>query len=202
MSKSKGNVVDPWVMVQKYGVDILRFWMYTVNAPGDSKNFDERTVNDLQKKVLGRLHNSLIFYETYASPEEWEGPATTHILDRWIVSRLNQVRNEMTEALDAYALDRGTRPLISFIEDLSTWYVRRSRDRLRGDDVSDKNDATRTTRFVLRELSKLMAPFMPFYADFLWQRLRSGNDPESVHLAPWPEAREYNETLLEEMVLV
>ena len=130
MSKSVGNVVEPFSMIDKYGVDALRYFMCTVNAPGDSKNFDERAVDEIVKKHIGRLHNVLAFYQLYA-----DGTVRDHtsvnILDRWILSRVAQLIKETTAGFEGYQLDAATRPIAGFIDDLSVWYVRRSRDRFK-----------------------------------------------------------------------
>jgi isoleucyl-tRNA synthetase len=117
-------------------------------------------------------------------PAEMRDGMEHNILDQWILSRLNQLNNEVTNSLDKYELDKATRPFADFIDDLSTWYLRRSRDRFKGDDEVDKSAALSTTRFVLLELSKLLAPFMPFIAEKIYLKLHGGL--ESVHLESWP----------------
>jgi isoleucyl-tRNA synthetase len=192
MSKSVGNIVEPFAMIDKYGVDALRYFMFTVNAPGDSKNFDERTVDEIVKKNIGRLHNVLAFYELYKNdtPRDWK---STNLLDRWILSRLDQLVSESTAGFETYQLDVATRPIAGFIDDLSVWYLRRSRDRFKADDDdlstelgADKAAALMTLRYVLHTLSRVMAPSMPFYAEYLFQAVREEEDEESVHLASWP----------------
>jgi isoleucyl-tRNA synthetase len=192
MSKSVGNIVEPFPMIDKYGVDALRYFMFTVNAPGDSKNFDERTVDEIVKKNIGRLHNVLAFYELYknGTPRDWK---STNLLDRWILSRLDQLVAESTAGFESYQLDVATRPIAGFIDDLSVWYLRRSRDRFKTDDDdlstelgADKAAALMTLRYVLHTLSRVMAPSMPFYAEYLFQAVCEEEDEESVHLASWP----------------
>jgi isoleucyl-tRNA synthetase len=184
MSKSVGNIVEPFAMIDKYGVDALRYFMFTVNAPGDSKNFDERTVDEIVKKNIGRLHNVLAFYELYKNdtPRDWK---STNLLDRWILSRIDQLVAESTTGFESYQLDVATRPIAGFIDDLSVWYLRRSRDRFKADG-DDKTAALMTLRYVLHTLSRVIAPSMPFYAEYLFQAVREGEDEESVHLATWP----------------
>jgi isoleucyl-tRNA synthetase len=186
MSKSLGNIVVPGAMIDRYGVDALRFFMYTVNAPGDSKNFDERLVDDIVKKNLGRLGNVLSFYQLYADDtlRDWK---SEHILDKWIIARLDELIREATDGLEHYKLDVATRPISGFIDDLSVWYLRRSRDRFKTDGA-DKKNALATLRFVLHRLALVMAPTMPYFAEFLFQAVREGEDEESVHLASWPES--------------
>ena len=131
MSKSVGNIVEPWAMIDKYGVDALRYFMYTVNAPGDSKNFDERLVDEIVKKNFGRLNNVLAFYKLYAGGDVERSAVSAHVLDQWIVARLDQLVTEATNGFEAYQLDAATRPIALFIDDLSVWYLRRSRDRFK-----------------------------------------------------------------------
>jgi isoleucyl-tRNA synthetase len=116
-------------------------------------------------------------------------PVSENILDQWILALLNKLIFETTSAIDKYELDRAVRPIADFVDDLSTWYLRRSRDRFKSTDEKDKMQAIETTRFVLEELSKLIAPVMPFYAEELYQQVKSFAGLESVHLAPWPEMR-------------
>jgi isoleucyl-tRNA synthetase len=185
MSKSIGNIVDPWEQMNTYGVDTLRLWMYSVNQPGDSKNYDEKTVMELQRQVFGLLYNVLTFYTLYRNPSEEVGEAvSTHVLDQWILARLAQLQTDITTHLDAYRVFEPVRLIRSFIDDLSTWYVRRSRDRMKDGDAM----ALRTLYRVLKTLTTLMAPFAPFAAEDIWQTLRHETDAESVHLASWPAA--------------
>ena len=186
MSKSVGNVIDPWEMVDKYGVDTLRLWMYSVNQPGEPKNFDERSVDELQKRVFNLLDNVYSFYELYRDKSlESENPKAKNILDKWILIRLDGFVAEMTNNLDNYKLLEPVRALREFVDDLSTWYLRRSRDRIKEGDV----DAKQTLYFVLKEVSKLFAPFAPFIAEDLYRKLRGDNDPVSVHLDQWPKIK-------------
>ena len=184
MSKSIGNIVNPWEMIDKYGVDTLRLWMYSVNQPGESKNFDERSVDEIQKRVFNLLDNVYSFYELFRdkSLESSEEPKGDHVLDRWILVRLAELESVMAEKMDAYKLLEPVRAYREFVEELSTWYLRRSRDRIKEGD----KEAKQTLYFVLRELSKLIAPFAPFVAEDLYQRLRIERDPLSVHLENWP----------------
>ncbi|HEY4493919.1 MAG TPA: class I tRNA ligase family protein [Candidatus Paceibacterota bacterium] len=187
MSKSLGNVVDPWEMMDKYGVDTLRLWMYSVNQPGESKNFDEKTVLELHRQVFGLLYNILAFYELYrdrsleARSYNLE-PNSNNILDQWILARLDEVIELNTKNLDNYKLLEPVRAMKDFINDLSTWYLRRSRERIKEGD----SEAKQTLYFVLKTLSKLIAPFAPFTAEDIWLKLKNEKDEKSVHLALWP----------------
>jgi isoleucyl-tRNA synthetase len=186
MSKSIGNVVDPWLMMDKYGVDALRLWMFTVNQPGDSKNFDEKTVDEVVKKVFNLLTNIVSFYEMYADESVVASADSVNVLDKWIVTRLHRVIAEGTNSLDDYDVFSAGRAIRDFVGDFSTWYIRRSRDRFKSDDLTDKKLALATTKYILLELSKYMAPFTPFYAENLYKKI--GGLLESVHLENWTSA--------------
>jgi isoleucyl-tRNA synthetase len=197
MSKSLGNIIDPWDMIEKYGVDPLRFWMYSVNQPGESKNFEEKTVVDGVRKVFNLLDNVYVFYELYRdkSLETNQYPKSADVLDQWILSKLSYLV-EMTERnLDAYKVLEPARAMRDFIDDLSTWYLRRSRDRLK----DGNTDAKETLYYVLKTLIKVMAPFTPFIAEDIYQKLKLANDPESVHLCEWPKMPKGNLSLINEM---
>lgn len=186
MSKSVGNIVDPWEMIPKYGVDTLRLWMYSVNQPGESKNFDEKTVLELKRQVFGLLYNVLAFYELYRdkSLEKNDRPKSKNVLDVWILARLDELNELATESLENYKLLEPVRGIKEFINDLSTWHLRRSRERIK----EGGKDAKETLYFALKNLSKLLAPFAPFAAEDIWQRLKTVDDAESVHLCEWPKA--------------
>lgn len=202
MSKSVGNMVNPFEMMDKYSADAIRFWMYSVNQPGDSKNFEEKTVDEIVKKVFNLTLNVHSFYALYAAalpPYEGElkRPQSLHVLDQWILSKTDQLVVLVTENLDTYKFFEPTRAIRDFVADLSQWYLRRSRDRFKGENEDDKRFALETTRFVLITLSKVMAPFTPFFADHLYKI--SGGVLESVHLENWPEASKTDSQLLADM---
>ncbi len=203
MSKSLGNIVNPWDMLEKYGADALRFWMYSVNQPGESKNFDEKTVDEIVKKVFNLLTNVVQFYTLYAGnqPPVAGNQPSRHILDLWILARLNELGKSVTEDLERYKVLEPARAIRDFIADLSQWYIRRSRDRFKSSDPLVRAEALATTRFVLRELAKIMAPFTPFLAEDMFARLRDEADPESVHLAVWPPFEETDREVLHTMSL-
>jgi isoleucyl-tRNA synthetase len=184
MSKSLGNIVEPLAMIDKYGADTLRLWMYGVNQPGESKNFDEKTVSELHSKVFNLLYNVLAFYELYRDKnlENVENKKSENILDKWIITRLHELTENTTKQLDSYKLLEPVRAIREFIDDLSTWYLRRSRERIKNGD----ENAKQTLYYVLKTLTKLMAPFTPFASEDIWQKLKNKNDAESVHLAEWP----------------
>src|SRR3989339_2098468 len=194
MSKSLGNIVDPWIMIEKYGVDTLRLWMYCVNQPGESKNFDEKTVVLLHQQVFGLLFNVLTFYELYRDKEleKISQIKSKNILDQWILARLNELIKLSTENIENYKLLEPTRAIRDFIGDLSTWYLRRSRERIKEGD----KEAKQTLYFVLKTFTKIMAPFAPFTAEDIWLKLKNdpakdgaSNNAESVHLEKWPKTQ-------------
>ncbi|MSU45513.1 MAG: isoleucine--tRNA ligase [Candidatus Zambryskibacteria bacterium] len=199
MSKSIGNILDPITLMDKYGVDALRLWMYTVNSPGDSKNFDEKTVDEIIKKVFNPILNIGVFYELYKDDTVSAHNNSQNVLDRWILSRLNEVVKDGTENLDKFKVFESARLIRDFVNDFSTWYVRRSRDRFKSEDLKEKNDALSTTSFVMKELSKYMAPFTPFFAEQVYETVKTTGDVESVHLSNWPSGGEIDENLLSQM---
>lgn len=201
MSKSVGNVVDPWEMTNKYGVDTLRLWMYSVNQPGEPKNFDEKTVSELNNKFFNLLYNVLAFYELYRDKdlENNEKVDSKNVLDLWILSRLTELTKEVTINMDLYKLMEPTRAIKLFIDDLSTWYLRRSRDRIK----EGNKEAKKTLYFILKNLAKLIAPLSPFSAEDIWQRLKiKDEDEESVHLASWFKTDIFDEDIVKEMAEV
>ncbi|MCR4310991.1 MAG: class I tRNA ligase family protein, partial [Candidatus Taylorbacteria bacterium] len=210
MSKSVGNVVDPNVMIEKYGADALRFWMYSVNQPGEPKNFDEKTVDEVVKKVFNLAGNVLAFYKLYATSEQ-KYTESKNALDVWIVALLNRLIANVTASLDVYQLLEATRAIKDFIADLSQWYLRRSRDRIKNGGAPAV-EALTTLRYVLIELSKIMAPFTPFFAEYLYQNVEYGmwnmeqekegkeDERKSVHLEVWPTpTMALNPAILENM---
>lgn len=199
MSKSLGNIVNPWDMMDKYGADAVRFWMYSVNQPGDSKNFDEKTVDEVVKKVFNLVLNVTTFYKTYATADVVASDASTNALDRWIISRLNETVESVTTNLDKYVFLEPTRAVRDFIGDFSQWYLRRSRDRFK-EGGADGQAAVATTKHVLMTLAKIMAPFTPFFSEEIYREI--GGKLESVHLEEWPETGKIDEKLINSMSLV
>ncbi len=195
MSKSLGNIVRPMEMIDKYGADSVRWYMYTINQPGESKRFDEKALSDMVKKNFNILENVVVFYEMFAEGEVRE-VMSENIIDKWVLARLNKLVKDSTEKLDDYKITEPVRELGNFINDLSTWYTRRSRDRFKGADGADKAAALSTLKTCLLTLTKLMAPFTPFLADDFYKRV--GGEMESVHLDAWPAVVE---GLLDEKIL-
>ena len=188
MSKSKGNVVDPWTVINQWGADALRLHLYTVNQPGESKNFDIKNVESVVKRNFMILFNVLSFYKIYASKIVFSSypSVSNNILDSWILLRIDNLIESVTGYLDSYNIFSAGRLIMEYIDDLSTWYLRRSRERFKGEDENDKEEAIHTLGYCLLALSKLMAPFTPFIAEELYQQL--GGPLESVHLETWPES--------------
>ncbi|MFA6511368.1 MAG: class I tRNA ligase family protein, partial [Candidatus Paceibacterota bacterium] len=185
MSKSKNNYPDPWIFIDKYGVDALRIYlMSSILMKGEDANFSEKSVQDISSKVVGRLFNVLAFYELYRDRalETNEKTRSKNILDKWILARFYQVLSEITEGMERYDMVEATRPLDLFIDDLSTWYLRRSRERIKDGDI----EAKQTLYFVLKTLAKLIAPLAPLSAEDIWFKLKNKEDEESVHLTTWP----------------
>ena len=185
MSKREKNYPDMRLTIDKYGADALRYFL--MSSPvvhAQDVCFTEKGLDEVVKKHLGRLNNVVSFYEMYIldSVQETE---STHPLDLWIMARLQELANEMTQSLENYEVDRAARPIADFIDDLSTWYIRRSRDRFKGDDIKDRDMSLSTTRTVLIEFSKLLAPIMPFLAEDVYGKMKG--PMESVHLESWPK---------------
>jgi isoleucyl-tRNA synthetase len=198
MSKKLQNYPDPTVVLEQYGADALRYYM--MNSPvvqAENLNFSEEGVREVYNKVVNTLWNVVEFYGMFSADVtevQKDFTDSPHVLDRWILARLAQLVQESTSGLDAYKLNDATRPIMDFVLDLSQWYVRLSRSRLKGDDEQDKAYALATLQEVLLTLSKVMAPFTPFIAERVFQQV-TGNKEQgtSVHLEEWPVAQEINE---------
>lgn len=186
MSKKLKNYPDPVDVISRYGADAVRY--YLLSSPvvhAEDLAFVERGVDEVVKKIIMRLSNVLSFYELYKS-DEVTHVFSPNVLDMWILSRLKEVACEETAGFNAYEIDRAIKPINLFVDDLSTWYLRRSRDRFKSDDVNDRAMAIETTRVVLLAFSKLIAPVMPFFAEDVYRR--AGGKKESVHLEGWDVA--------------
>ncbi len=191
MSKSKGNAVDPWEAVGRYGADPLRWYFVTVSNPWVPKRYDERGIGEVARKFFDTLCNTYRFFALYANVEDWRpsGAGDVSLLDRWMLSRLNRLVGEVRSDLDDYQFTPACRNIARFVdEDLSNWYVRRSRPRYWGKtEAADANAAFHTLHLALRTVSQLMAPAAPFTADWLHRALTGG---DSVHLSILPEPDE------------
>ena len=201
MSKSLQNYPDPMELADRVGVDAIRF--YLLSSPvvkADDLAFSEKEVLELQRKNIGRLNNVLTMYGMFADGTVEKRCDSEHVLDRWIIARLNELITQTTAGYKNYELDKATRPVTDFIDDLSVWYLRRSRDRLKGTDSADAALALGTLRHALYTLSQVMAPVMPFFAEQLFQGVKAEDDAESVHLTSWPEEKVIDAEVLEQMI--
>ncbi|MBT5516284.1 isoleucine--tRNA ligase, partial [Candidatus Peregrinibacteria bacterium] len=192
LSKRKQNYPDPSKLFEEKGVDTVRMFLYNSTTPlAEDTRFSEQHVDDLLKKFTLTLWNTYSFFVTYANIDKFEAEENPkkpqHKLDQWILSRLNALVAEVTENMDEYNLTKATRPIVSFVDELSNWYIRRSRRRFwKSENDGDKMEAYQTLYTVLTTLSKLLAPFMPFLADEIYTNLTK---EDSVHLADWPEVQ-------------
>jgi len=208
MSKSYGNFTNPNELMDKFSADSLRFLL--LSSPllsGEDFALQDKDVGDVARK-LSMIWNMYDFFTMYAEVDGWEFDGQlsdpiddlTNPLDIWIVSRLHQLINEIEKHLDQYNFPDAMSPILPFLDDASNWYVRRSRRRFwKSEDDDDKNDAYKTLHYVLTKLSLAIAPFVPFLADELYQKL-TGN--ESVHLQNWPESGRVDELVVAEMNLL
>jgi isoleucyl-tRNA synthetase len=198
MSKRKKNYPDPVEVINKYGSDALRY--YLMSSPvvrAEDLCFSEKGVEEIYRKVILMLLNVLSFYQMYhptnqvsevaSSAIAAKAPKSKNILDRWIISKMNLLITEVTEKLDAYNLADALKPIGEFVNELSTWFVRRSRDRFKTGDDKEKRQAIETLGWILRQLSIVMAPFTPFIAEHVYKALKIENAVESVHLVDWPK---------------
>jgi len=197
MSKAKGNVVEPGVIINKYGADALRWYFFTASPPGNVRRFSEKLVSEVTRRFLLTLWNVYSFFVTYANIDQFtpgSGGAAPEPseLDRWIISELNQLIADVDAALDSYNPTEAGRKIESFVDSISNWYVRRSRRRFwKSENDADKLSAYTTLYQCLVTVSKLLAPFTPFVAEGLYQNLVCSAFPEapdSVHLADFPAA--------------
>ena len=200
MSKHKGNVVDPWTVLDKQGADATRWYFYTTSAPWLPSRFHADTVSESQRKFMGTLWNTYAFFVLYAEIDKFnpmehkleDQQLTT--MDKWILSGLNSLIKFVDEGLNEYKITETSRAIGDFVDILSNWYVRRSRDRFWGSDMSKNKEAAYTTLYtVLSTLSKIIAPYVPFMAEEIYQNLVRNFDkdaPESVHLCSFPVADE------------
>ncbi len=210
MSKKLQNYPDPNQLIEKYGADAMRY--YLVSSPvmhAESLNFSEAGVKESFGKVVNTLWNVYEFYELFASATPHQPTHTSpHPLDRWVVAKAHALVAAVTAALNAYELAAAARPIEEFITELSQWYVRRSRDRVKGDDTKDRQYALGTLAYVLPLLSKVMAPFTPFIAEKIYGALLNITDPNaepaSVHLAEWPtvSTNQHDSSILDTMIMV
>jgi isoleucyl-tRNA synthetase len=189
LSKSLQNYTDPLLLVEKYGADAFRY--YLMSSPvvkGEGINFNDKDLEEVSKKLIGRFENVVSLFSMNARGEVEASSASENILDKWMLARLKIAHKGVTSSYENYKLDEATRPLDGLVDDLSVWYTRRSRDRLKGLlGEEEKAIALRTLKYVLLEMSKLMAPVMPFLAERVYKEV--GGKRESVHLEKWSAAQ-------------
>ncbi len=195
MSKRLKNYPDPNLMLNTYGADAIRLYLiYSPVVKAESLKFSENGVKQLMRDLLIPWWNAYSFFVTYANVDGFHDkevvkPESDNVLDRWIVSSMETLINDVTAAMDDYDLQKSVRPFVKFIEDLTNWYIRRSRRRFwKSTNDCDKLSAYRTLRYVLVQLSKVAAPFTPFIAEEIYLNLKGESDPESVHLCDFPTA--------------
>jgi isoleucyl-tRNA synthetase len=211
MSKTRGNVVDPFVLISKTGADAVRWWFYTTVSVGLEYRVSVQRVADTAQRFLNVLWNTQSFLITYANLAGWQPsavappPTEGHPLDRWILARLKETVTESVSALDQYDANSACRAIAALVDDTSTWYLRRSRPRFRGS-PEEIAASCATLHQVLRETARLMAPFTPFVADAIFRALTPGTDSAhlSVHLEtyPVPDGEQLDRELLRQMALV
>ncbi len=204
MSKRLGNAVDPFGALDKYGADAVRWYMLTNSSPWENLKFDPEGVDEVRRKFFGTLYNTYGFFALYANVDGWEpsdAKAEFSEIDKWILSKLNSLVMDVTEAYEAYEPTKAGRAISDFVQDdLSNWYVRLNRKRFWGGEMdADKQAAYQTLYTCLKTVAQLMAPNAPFYADRLYRDLTG----ETVHLSTWPKADEslINKTLERQMYL-
>ncbi|MDO5738470.1 MAG: isoleucine--tRNA ligase [Eubacteriales bacterium] len=214
MSKHKGNVIAPEVALEKEGADAVRWYFVTNSQPWLPSRFSLENVNEFKRKFIGTIWNTYAFFVLYANIDKFNSkevaPASEArtLLDRWILSRLNSLIQTVDTKLEAYDITGAGRDFEAFADDLSNWYLRRSRDRFWGPEMTaDKRAAYHTLYTVLVTLAKLVAPFTPFMSEMIYQNLvisEDENAPESVHLCSYPEAKAelIDRTLEQQMALV
>ena len=187
LSKSKMNYTDPWAVIDQYGSDALRFYLMASSVmQAEDLFFNDRDVRENYNKVINTLCNVAEFYTTYVLEEPSSVKADKiNILDKWILSRLNDTIESLSISMDAYDTVKSCRTIKDFIEELSLWYLRRSRERFKEENI-DKNQAGYILRFVLLEFSKAIAPILPFTSEYVFGKVKGPGNAESVHLEEWP----------------
>ena len=205
MSKHKGNVVDPWSVLDRQGADAVRWYFYTAGAPWLPSRFSPEAVAEGQRKFMGTLQNTYAFFVLYANIDNFDPKdhpienVKLTLMDKWVLSRLHQLVRRVDEDLCAYRIPEPARAITEFVDDLSNWYVRRCRERFWGKGMDDTKEAAFVTLYtVLVTLAKVIAPFVPFMAEEMYQNLVRSVDPsapESVHLCDFPAA---DESLIDE----
>ena len=200
MSKSKGNAVDPFEALEKYGADAIRWYFYVNSAPWLPNRFHGKAVQEGQRKFMGTLWNTYAFFVLYANIDEFDATKYTldyeklSVMDKWLLSKLNTVVKAVDEDLNDYKIPETARALQEFVDDMSNWYVRRSRERFWAKGMEqDKINAYMTLYTALVTISKAAAPMVPFMTEEIYQNLVRSVDkeaPESIHLCDFPKVQE------------
>ena len=200
MSKSKGNAVDPFDALEKYGADAIRWYFYVNSAPWLPNRFHGKAVQEGQRKFMGTLWNTYAFFVLYANIDEFDATKYTldydklSVMDKWLLSKLNSVVKEVDQDLNDYKIPETARALQEFVDDMSNWYVRRSRERFWAKGMEqDKINAYMTLYTALVTICKAAAPMVPFITEEIYQNLVRSIDkdaPESIHLCDFPKVQE------------
>lgn len=213
MSKSRGNVVNPWDVFEKYGVDALRWNLFSASPPGNPRRFSVDQVGETLRQFLLTLWNTYSFFVTYANLDKWtpeqakdldmSNPELFSLTDRWALARLNGLIRDVTASMEAYDVTTASRMIDSFVDELSNWYVRRNRRRFwKSEADSDKHAAYLTLYTCLITVAKLAAPFAPFISEAIYRNLAAESagkeTAESVHLAQWDQL---NETMIDDQLV-
>ncbi len=199
MSKSEKNYTDPMILVESYGADALRYTL--LSSPlikGENVNFADDDVSEVYKKIILRTENIITLYKMNEEEQVVSNNNSSNILDRWIIGRIHELINSSTKGYESYLLDEAIKGVDLFVDDLSVWYVRRVRDRLKGDiGEEEKKLSYETLKYVLLNFAKVIAPPMPFLSERIYKEI--GGEKESVHLESWPKGGEVNDVLNKEM---
>ena len=186
MSKSRGNIVEPFQLFDKYGADAVRWYFYTINRPWDEKLFREEDVKSAARQFLMIFVNSVEYWKTYKTNAKRKTGSVKLIINKWLLIKLEQVKLEVASALEDYDVVRAARALESFvINDISHWYIRRIRDVMKTGKIIEKSETSYIYGLALLELSKMLAPFVPFISDVCYRDLEGKE--QSVHLESWPK---------------
>ncbi len=203
MSKSRGNVADPWEVLNEHGADAMRWYLYTASPPGQERRYSYALVSEVVRNFILTLWNTYSFFVTYANLDRWQPGKNKRIeysnLDQWLRAELHRLIRDVTASLETYDVLGATRPIEKFVDNLSNWYLRRSRRRFwKSEADADKDAAYATLYEALLTLSKLVAPSMPFISEEIYRNLALSADksnPPSVHMTDWPQ---YNPSLINE----
>ena len=204
MSKSLGNIVDPIMLMDKYGADATRWYFFTINQPWDPKLFKEEDIRDTHRRFLMILWNSFVYWKTYGSGiKNYELRIKAKlVINKWLIAKWNKVLGKVTEDLENYDIVSAARGIEAFVlEDISHWYIRRIREHMKDEKSDNAKECGEVLGFVLRELAKTLAPFAPFIAEGIYKN--TGGEEESVHLEDWPKVnlkiKNQNAKLIESM---